>query len=142
MKKYDIMVLSGGFDPLHRGHIRLFKAAKNMAYKVIVGLNSDTWLIKEKGQSFMSYAERAEILKAIKYIDEIIAFNDVDGTAVDLLTRVQGLYPKMSISFGNGGDRTEKNVPEKGFCDAYNIDMIWRLGGGKINNKIKNHANT
>jgi len=56
-KKYDIMILSGGFDPIHKGHVRMFKAAKNMAYKVIVGLNSDKWLVNKKGKSFMNWAE-------------------------------------------------------------------------------------
>jgi cytidyltransferase-like protein len=132
MKKYDIMILSGGFDPIHKGHIRMFKAAKNMAHKVIVGLNSDKWLIRKKDSVFMNYAERAEILNAIKYIDEIVAFNDDDESAMDLLIRVQNLYPNCNLSFGNGGDRTEKNVPEKGYCDAYKIDLVYNVGGGKI----------
>ena len=114
MKKYDIMILSGGFDSLHRGHIALFKAAKAQAYKVIVGLNSDKWLVQKKGETGMNYAERAEILKAIRYVDEVMPFNDIDGSAIDLLTRVQNLYPNCSIAFGNGGDKTEENVPEKG----------------------------
>jgi len=126
------MVLSGGFDPVHKGHVRMFKAAKNMAYKVIVGANSDEWLVRKKGKAFMNWSERAEILRAFKYIDEVIPFNDKDDSAIELLVRVQRLYPECSISFGNGGDRTEKNTPEKGFCDAYKIDMVWGVGGGKV----------
>lgn len=132
MKKYDIVVLSGGFDPLHRGHIRLFKAAKSMGYKIIVGLNSDKWLVKKKGQVFMNYAERAEILNAIQYIDEVMSFNDEDGTAMELLYRIKTLYPECSIAFGNGGNTTPENVPEKTYCKAYKIDMLWNLGGGLI----------
>jgi len=132
MKKYDIMILSGGFDPVHKGHIRMFKAAKSMAYKVIVGVNSDKWLIRKKDKLFMNYAERAEILKAIKYIDEVMAFNDDDETAMDLLIRVQRLYPECSLAFGNGGDRNATNIPEKGFCDAYKIDLVYNVGGGKV----------
>jgi len=132
MKKYDIIILSGGFDPIHKGHIRLFKAAKNMAYKVIVGINSDKWLVRKKGKVFMNYAERAEILKSIKYIDEVMAFNDDDETAMDLLIRIQNLYPECSLAFGNGGDRNETNVPEKGYCDAYKIDLVYNVGGGKV----------
>ena len=131
-KKYDIMILSGGFDPVHKGHVRMFKAAKNMAYKVIVGINSDEWLIRKKGKGFMNWAERAEIIKAFKYVDEVMSFNDKDDSAMELLVRVQQLYPNCNLAFGNGGDRTESNTPEKGFCSAYNIDSIYQLGGGKV----------
>lgn len=137
MKKYDIIILSGGFNPIHKGHIRLFKAAKNLAHKVIVGLNSDSWMVSKYGKTFMNYAERAEIISAIKYVDEVMPFSDEDGTAIDILTRVQRLYPSCSIAFGNGGDRTEKNTPEKGFCNAYRIDMLFGLGGDKIQSSSK-----
>lgn len=132
MKRYDIMILSGGFDPVHKGHIRMFKAAKNMAHKVIVGINSDSWLVGKKEKCFMNYAERAEIISAFCNVDEVMQFSDTDGTALDLLARVQRLYPDCSLSFGNGGNRTENNTPEKGFCDAYSIEMVWHLGGGKV----------
>lgn len=131
-KKYDIMILSGGFDPIHKGHIRMFKAAKNMAYKVIVGLNSDSWLVRKKGKGFMNWSERAEILKSIKYVDEVISFPDEDNSAMELLVRVQRLYPECSLAFGNGGDRNSTNIPETGYCDAYNIDLVYNLGGGKV----------
>jgi len=132
MKKYDIIILSGGFDPVHKGHIRMFKAASNMAHKVIVGINSDAWLVRKKKYAFMNYAERAEIIFAFRYVDQVMQFSDTDGTALDLLARVQRLYPDCSLAFGNGGDRTEDNTPEKGFCRAYSIDMIWKLGGSKV----------
>lgn len=137
MKKYDIMILSGGFDPLHKGHVRMFKAAKNMAEKVIVGINSDKWLVNKKGKAFMNWSERAEILRSIRYIDEVMSFNDDDNTAMDLLIRVQRLYPECSLAFGNGGDRTEENVPEKVYCKAYNIELVWQVGGGKIQSSSK-----
>lgn len=132
-KKYDIIVVSGGFDPIHKGHIRLFKASKSMAHKVICGLNSDQWLVNKKGKSFMSFAERAEILNSVRYVDEVISFKDNDeGSAVELLVRIKSLYPELSIAFANGGDRVDGNTPEKGFCNAYNIDMLWNIGGGKV----------
>jgi len=132
-KKYDIVVVSGGFDPVHKGHIRMFKAAKNMAHKVICGLNSNQWLVNKKGKSFMSFSERSEILQSIRYIDEVMSFkDDSKGSAIELLVRVQSLYPEKSIAFANGGDRTNNNTPEMGFCSAYGIDMIWNIGGGKI----------
>ncbi len=143
MKKYDIIILSGGFDPVHKGHIRMFKAAKNMAHKVIVGLNSDSWLVRKKEKCFMNYAERAEIISAFSNVDQVMQFSDSDGTALDLLARVQRLYPECSLAFGNGGDRNEENTPERGFCDAYNIKMVWQLGGGKVqsSSELVTHTN-
>jgi len=131
-KKYDIMILSGGFDPIHKGHVRMFKAAKNMSHKVILGLNSDNWLVRKKGKTFMNWAERAEILRGFKYIDEVVSFNDDDESAMDLLVRIQRLYPECSLSFGNGGDRTERNIPEMAYCGAYNIALEFYVGGGKV----------
>ena len=84
MKTYDIIVISGGFDPIHRGHINLFRAAKHMGYKVILGLNSDEWLVSKNGKVNYCWADRSHILRAVKYVDEVIHFNDMDGTAVDL----------------------------------------------------------
>ncbi len=133
MKKYDIVIVSGGFDPVHKGHVRMFRAAKNLGHKVICGANSDKWLVNKKGKAFMSFAERAEILKEFESVDEVMAFkDDSEGSAINLLTQVQQLYPNCTIAFANGGDRTAKNTPEQGFCNAYNIDMIWNIGGGKI----------
>lgn len=132
MKKYDIIVVSGGFDPVHKGHVRMFNSAKDMAHKVVVGLNSDTWLVRKKGKVFMNFSERAEILKSFRSVDEVMSFSDEDNSAINLLVRVQTLYPDCTIAFANGGDRVEGNTPEKGFCNAYNIDMIWGVGGDKI----------
>lgn len=133
MKKYDIVIVSGGFDPVHKGHVRMFKAAKNMGHKVICGANSDQWLVNKKGKAFMSFSERSEILEAFQYIDEVMAFrDDAEGSAINLLTQVQSLYPTQRIAFANGGDRISTNTPEAGFCKAYNIDMLWNIGGGKI----------
>ena len=132
-KDYDIVVVSGGFDPVHKGHIRLFKIAKSKGHKVICGLNSDQWLVNKKGKSFMSFNERAEILESIQYVDEVMSFkDDNEGSAIELLMRVKSLYPDKSIAFANGGDRVEGNTPEKGFCNAYNIDMLWNVGGHKV----------
>jgi D-beta-D-heptose 7-phosphate kinase/D-beta-D-heptose 1-phosphate adenosyltransferase len=132
-KKYDIVVVSGGFDPVHKGHIRMFKAAKSLGHKVVCGLNSDQWLVNKKGRAFMSFSERAEILESIRYIDDVLSFkDDSEGSAIELLIRVHSLYPEKSIAFANGGDRVDGNTPEKGFCNAYSIDMLWNMGGGKI----------
>ena len=131
MKK-NIIILSGGFDPVHKGHIRMFEFAKNLG-DVIVGLNSDEWLIRKKNKFFMPFSERKEILESIKYIDSVIAFNDSDNTACNLIANI---YKKFGtdyhICFGNGGDRTNDTTPEVAYCTKNNIEMIWGLGGGKI----------
>lgn len=131
-KKYDIVVVSGGFDPLHKGHIRLFKAAKSLGHKVILGLNSDKWLVEKKGKVFMNWSERAEILRALSDVDEVLSFDDRDGTALGILVRVKQLYPECSLVFANGGQKTAENVPETGYCNAYKIDMMFNMGGGKV----------
>jgi len=135
MKKYDIVVVSGGFDPMLDHHVDLLQGAKSLGYKVIAGLNSDKWLVNKKGKPFLSYKTRARILGAVEYVDEVMSFNDDDGTAIDLLTRVQRLYPESSIAFANGGgDRGKGQVPEEGFCRAYNIELKWGVGGANKKN--------
>jgi D-beta-D-heptose 7-phosphate kinase/D-beta-D-heptose 1-phosphate adenosyltransferase len=139
-KPYDIVVVSGGFDPLHKGHVRLFNEAKKLGHKVICGLNSDKWLVKKNGQVHMNFGERTEIISSFRSVDEVISFNDDDDSAISLLVRVQSLYPECSICFVNGGQMEEKNTPESGFCRAYGIDMLWDVGGGptpKSNRKAK-----
>ena len=128
-KPYDIVVVSGGFDPIHKGHVRLFNEAKKLGHKVVCGLNSDKWLVRKTGQAHMNFGERSEIISSFRAIDEVISFNDDDDTAINLLVRVQSLYPSCSLCFVNGGSMEEKNAPETGFCRAYNIDMLWNVGG-------------
>ena len=132
MKK--IIILSGGFDPLHVGHLRMFKDAKNRGSIVIVGSNSDAWLTRKKGQPFMVQAERVEILKAIKYVDYVYTFNDDDNSACDLIKQVIDKYKNnnVKIFFGNGGDRTIKSTPEIEYCQKNGIEMLWEVGGNKI----------
>ena len=130
MKK--LIILSGGFDPVHKGHVRMFEAAAKVGY-VVVGVNSDKWLIRKKEKFFMPFSERKEILESIKFVDEVVGFNDDDDTACDLIKNINNKYSeKMEIYFGNGGDRTNQTTPEIEYCDKNNIGLIWDLGGGKI----------
>ena len=132
MKEKNIIILSGGFDPIHKGHIRMFKAASKLG-NVLVGLNSDEWLIRKKNKLFMPFEEREEILKSIKYIDSVLTFNDHDGTACNLIIDISRKYSNdYNICFGNGGDRTNNTTPEVEYCMKNGIELLWGLGGDKI----------
>ena len=127
-----IIILSGGFDPVHKGHVRMFKAASEYG-DVVVGANSDDWLIRKKGKFFMPFLERKEILESIKYIDSVLAFDDSDDYACQLIKDVKSHYGNdVELYFGNGGDRTNETTPEIEYCEKNNIGLIWDLGGGKI----------
>jgi len=130
-----IIILSGGFDPVHIGHVRMFQAAKAFPATVIVGLNSDSWLQRKKGKPFMPWDERKVILDAMSCVDSVRDFNDDDESACDLIRQILEENKEQSsikIFFGNGGDRTSTNSPEVDFCNDNNIDILWGVGGGKI----------
>ena len=141
MKNYTklrTVTVSGGFDPVHIGHIRLFKEAKELGSRLVVILNSDRFLTIKKGSSFMPFEERKEVLESIRYVDEVISCIDVDQTVCKTLERL-----KPAI-FANGGDRTDKNIPELEICERYNIKLVFGVGGEKVQsssdliNKAKN----
>jgi len=122
-----LIVVSGGFDPIHSGHIAYFKAAKDLGDKLIVALNSDEWLENKKGKYFMPFKERKIILESIYYVDEAISFEDDDlGSCINALEKVKTLYPDADIYFANGGDRTKKNIPE---MDVSGIKFLFGVGG-------------
>ena len=121
-----IAVVSGGFDPIHSGHIDYMSEAKENADYLIVALNSDHWLSKKKGKPFMKFSERKQILESIKYIDEVIDFDDTDGSCINALEKIKATYLDASIFFCNGGDRSEDNIPEK---NVEGIKFIFGVGG-------------
>jgi len=121
-----IVVVSGGFDPVHSGHIRLIKAAKALGDYLIVGINSDEWLARKKGQAFMSWTERLCILNNLSSVDEVYTFDDDDGTACHLLQQVRAHYSDARIIFANGGDRTKDNIPEMTVPD---VEFVFGVGG-------------
>lgn len=125
----SIVVLSGGFDPVHEGHIAMFREARQKYDRVIVGVNSDEWLTRKKGKPFMSVTSRKAVLNAISYIDNVVEFNDKDDTAINLLRQVKHTYPGALITFGNGGDRSNSNYPEFSYCMDNKILVNDSLGG-------------
>jgi cytidyltransferase-like protein len=127
-----IVIVTGGFDPIHSGHIAYFKSARELGDKLIVGVNSDVWLERKKGRAFMPWEERATIVSAMHYVDRVISFDDTDGTAIDAIHKVKDIFPNHEIVFANGGDRTQDNIPE---MDVPGIEFIFGVGG-------KNKANS
>jgi D-beta-D-heptose 7-phosphate kinase/D-beta-D-heptose 1-phosphate adenosyltransferase len=121
-----IVVVSGGFDPVHSGHIRLIKAARLLGDQLIVGINSDEWLARKKGRAFMPWPERLAVLNNLKPVDEVYTFDDEDGTACHLLQQVRAHYPDARIIFANGGDRTQQNIPEMLVPE---VEFVFSVGG-------------
>ena len=136
MRKVPTIVVSGGFDPLHKGHVLMIREAAEYG-NVIVLLNSDEWLIRKKGYKFMPFEERAYIVGSIKGVKIISNVNDSDNTVCDGLRRFQPDY------FANGGDRHLDNTPEMAVCEELGIRMLWNVGGGKIQSSsdLVNQAN-
>ena len=145
----SVIVLSGGFDPVHKGHLRMFREASQLGHQVIVGLNSDEWLTRKKGKPFMDFKERKEILEGFKYVNQVLAFDDSDDTACKLIGQVRTIYngqgfnydyldsnptgeSEYKLYFANGGDRTTDNTHEMKTCEKMEVEMLWGIGGGKI----------
>jgi len=125
MNRIPTIAVSGGFDPIHKGHVQMIREAAEYG-NVIVILNSDEWLTKKKGYKFMSFEERAYIAGNIKGVSIVTNVNDSDGTVCAALRRFRPDY------FANGGDRYETNTPEMDVCKELGITMLWNIGGGKI----------
>ena len=120
-----IIAVSGGFDPIHVGHLRMMQDAAQHG-KLVVIANSDDWLLRKKGYVFMPWEERAELIGAYDFVDKVVMAKDDDRTVV---TSLDELRPDI---FANGGDRENHNTPEARFCKENGIEMKWGIGGGKI----------
>ncbi len=125
MNNKKTIAISGGMDPIHIGHVKMIQAAAELGELTVI-LNSDAWLKRKKGYVFMPYEERKYLLESIKGVSAVSGVDDTDGTVCEALQRIQ---PDM---FGNGGDRTSDNTPEKEVCLDIGIRMIWNLGGQKV----------
>ncbi|MCX6752393.1 MAG: adenylyltransferase/cytidyltransferase family protein [Candidatus Nomurabacteria bacterium] len=134
-KSKKIVMVSGGYDPVHIGHIRQFKAAKALGDKLVVVLNNDNWLKLKKGYVFMPENERKEILEGIKYVDEVVISKHKPNTEdISIYNELQMIRPHI---FAKGGDRKPSHVPiptpEVTFCEEIGCEIIYNVGeGGKV----------
>jgi cytidyltransferase-like protein len=131
-----IVMATGGFDPVHSGHIAYFKAARALGDMLIVGLNSDEWLERKKGRAFMPWTERLCIINNLAVVDEVYTFDDEDGSARHFIQQVRAHYPTAELIFANGGDRTQENIPEMDVSDS-NLKFVFGVGG---NNKANSSS--
>jgi len=125
-----VVIVTGGFDPLHKGHIEYFKAAKQLGDRLVIGVNSDEWLARKKGRPFMQLEDRLSILEQSSFVDKVITFDDSDGSAIDAI-RVAMLHypmPNTKFIFANGGDRTQENIPEMDIVEP-NLEFVFGVGG-------------
>lgn len=123
-----IVLVTGGFDPIHSGHIAYFKAARTLGDMLIVGLNSDEWLIRKKGRPFMPLQERLAIVSNLAVVDKVVTYNDDDGSSRDAIVQVRQAYPDAEIVFANGGDRTQDNIPEMDLAGS-RLSFVFGVGG-------------
>ena len=129
----NLVLISGGFDPVHSGHIYLINEASKYG-KIVVLLNSDDWLRKKKGREFLPFNERQIIMKSIKNVIEVLSFDDQDSTCIDGIKKAISKFPNYKIMFANGGDRSQETTPELEFCKNNNIETIWGVGGSNKSN--------
>ncbi len=127
MKTYYIV--SGGFDPIHEGHIDMIKASAAISDGVIVLINSDEWLIRKKGKNFQSFKTRQAICENLKGVIDTLAFDDSDNSASDGIRKARLKYPNAHLVFANGGDRGAGNIREDDVCRECHVDLAFGVGG-------------
>lgn len=146
-KKSKIVVMvSGGFDPVHIGHVRMFREAKKLGDELMVLLNNDNWLKAKKGYFFMPEKHRKEIIEAIKYVDRVILTEHKPGTKeMGVMRAMKKLKPDI---FAKSGDRDAKNIPEYEFCKKNGIEMVFNVtphvpvhSSELVKNALKNFSN-
>lgn len=133
MIMHKIVIVSGGFDPIHAGHIEYFNEARKLGDKLVVGVNSDEWLERKKGRKFMAFEDRLKIVKNIRCVDYATGFKDDDDSAINLILKTRLLHPEAELIFANGGDRTSANIPEMNLVSPL-LSFAFGVGGeNKIN---------
>lgn len=129
----NCILVTGGFDPIHQGHINYLRSSKVICDYLVVGINSDEWLKRKKKSLFYKWEERAAIINEFEIVNKVIKFNDYDNTATDAIYRC--LQFSDNVIFANGGDRTSINIPEINFFkDNSRVSFEFGVGGGvKVN---------
>lgn len=122
-------IVSGGFDPIHEGHIAMIKASAQKSDGVIILLNSDEWLCRKKGKNFMEFKTRKVICENLKGVIDVFSFDDSDNSASDGIRLAFEKYGDCELVFANGGDRTKENIPEEPICQKYNVALEFGVGG-------------
>jgi D-beta-D-heptose 7-phosphate kinase/D-beta-D-heptose 1-phosphate adenosyltransferase len=130
MKK--IVLVSGGFDPLHSGHLAYFNAAKQLGDELWVGVNSDAWLTRKKGSAFMSFFERSTLIENLQMVDQVLSFEDDDigssNCCIEKILELTGMDTKIIVA--NGGDRNIGNIPEViKYGNHPRVEFAWSVGG-------------
>ena len=131
MKNKIISIVSGGFDPIHPGHIMMMKDCLKFSNYLIVGVNSNKWLINKKGNYFMDIQHRIYVVSSLNVVNETMEFEDDDkGSANNLLIKIRNKYSNDKIIFANGGDRSDSSkILEFETAKQYNIDLKFGIGG-------------
>ena len=127
-KIMNIVLITGGFDPLHAGHIEYIDAATKLGDQLVVGLNSDAWLTRKKGRPFMPWKDRLAVVRNVRGVNWTVQFDDSDNSACDAIRKVRLNYPSDKIIFANGGDRTHLDIPEMDVQDD-NLQFAFGVGG-------------
>jgi len=124
-----VVLVTGGFDPLHSGHLSYLQSAKELGDILVVGINSDEWLTNKKGKPFMPLLDRVSIIQNLTMVDEYVLFDDLDNSAVDAIKQVRSTWPDSEIIFANGGDRTSENIPEMEKIKDKKLSFQFGIGG-------------
>ena len=123
-----VSLVTGGFDPIHSGHIRYFERAKDLSNYLVVGINTNEWLTRKKGQYFLPWIERAEIIRHLDMVDAVISWEDDDDSALGAISKCLEISEK--VIFCNGGDRMKSNIPEVlGYSDDPRVEFKFAIGG-------------
>ena len=123
-----LSLVTGGFDPIHSGHISYFKRAKDLSNYLVVGINTEEWLTRKKGQYFQSWKERAEIIRHLSMVDAVISWEDNDDSACGAIAKCLDIAE--TVVFANGGDRGKDNTPEvEKYGSDHRVQFVWGVGG-------------